>query len=131
MNESLIMDRCRKCGRIIYENFRKKRQILRCDKCREEVDKDLNHEQNKPFSYYFDWYIKWEKKFQSKQLMMILLVVLVVLVACGFSESSQGIPLLFQFYLLVFYKMEKRKEKSEQDIRTKEQKDIDFYKAYF
>ena len=27
--------------------------------------------------------------------------------------------------------MEKRKEKSEQDIRTKEQKDMDFYKAYF
>lgn len=52
------MDRCRKCWRILYENYWKGKKILWCDKCRDEVDKEINHEQNKPFKYYFEWYQK-------------------------------------------------------------------------
>ncbi|MBQ5475711.1 MAG: hypothetical protein IIT65_13775 [Lachnospiraceae bacterium] len=41
---------------------------LRCDKCREEVDKELRHEQNKPFSFYFEYYIKWKEKHHMKNI---------------------------------------------------------------
>lgn len=49
------MNRCMRC----WEAITRINNHLRCDACRKEVDKELNHEQNKPLAYYFSFYYRF------------------------------------------------------------------------
>ena len=57
-------NRCVKCGAWLPISIKK---LLRCDKCRREVDKEFNHEQNKPFDFYFEYYNKWKQLMSFKK----------------------------------------------------------------
>ena len=60
------MNRCRKCGDEISENYWKNNnKVLRCKKCRELVNQELNWDISRPFEFYFRFYKKQNEKIRN------------------------------------------------------------------